>query len=196
MISFEFSQQEQSIQPHLEKEEKLLWIGIPKQGILFSWFDIFLIPFSLAWGGFAIFWEYMALQIVSEGEPFFEYIFPIVGIPFVIIGFQLMIGRFFSDKRRRANTIYALTNQRVLFQQKEEIWYYKLEDIKNINVSERKDGSGTIFFSDVYSPVLNIETINWPSRKKQKPQPTSFDKIQEVRVVYEKILKAQSNKIP
>jgi hypothetical protein len=31
-----------------------VWTGSPKQGIMFKANDIFMIPFSLMWGGFAI----------------------------------------------------------------------------------------------------------------------------------------------
>ncbi len=43
------------LQNNLSSGEKLVWIGRPKKGIVFRSSDAFLIPYSLIWGGFAIF---------------------------------------------------------------------------------------------------------------------------------------------
>ncbi len=43
--------------------ERVAWSGRPVQGILFTARDIFLIPFSLIWCGFAVFWEASVLAM-------------------------------------------------------------------------------------------------------------------------------------
>lgn len=92
------------LQQYLDTNEKLLWTGRPKTGIVFRTADIFLIPFSLLWCGFAIFWVTMA----SQASIFFA----MFGIPFVVIGLMLVFGRFIIDAKLRAHTYYGLTNNR------------------------------------------------------------------------------------
>ena len=91
----DYRNSEDEIRKHLEPDEKLLWYGRPAQGMKLRPQDAFLIPFSLLWGGFAIFWEIMALTgTIASGaakESFgFVLIFPLFGIPFVLIGIYLI----------------------------------------------------------------------------------------------------------
>ena len=46
-----------AVQPELTSGESVLWAGQPNPRIIFHKDDLYLIPFSLLWGGFAIFWE-------------------------------------------------------------------------------------------------------------------------------------------
>ena len=77
------------LREHLDPRESLLWTGQPKGGIVIRAGDAFMIPFSLMWAGFAFFWEF---SVIQSGAPFF---FKLWGIPFVLIGLYIVIGRFF-----------------------------------------------------------------------------------------------------
>ena len=46
-----------AIQPELTSGENFIWAGRPSGSVIFHKEDAFLVPFSLLWGGFAIFWE-------------------------------------------------------------------------------------------------------------------------------------------
>jgi hypothetical protein len=85
---------ENELMPSLGSDEKLIWTGKPKTGIRLSSSDIFMIPFSLLWGGFAFFWE---TTVIATGAPFF---FILWGIPFVVIGCYMIFGRFFFDAKK------------------------------------------------------------------------------------------------
>jgi len=69
-----------ALQPHVRSDEQPLWHGAPDPRVWFAPADTFLIPFSILWCGFAIFWE---AGVVAGGGPVF---FSVVGIPFIAIG--------------------------------------------------------------------------------------------------------------
>jgi len=94
--------------PYLRPGELLLWSGRPDPDVRFTGADAYLVPFSVMWAGFAVFWESAAL---SSGAPFF---FKLWGIPFVAIGLYIVFGRFIFKKRRKRRTAYGITKQRAL----------------------------------------------------------------------------------
>ncbi len=89
--------------------ERILWSGRPAQGFLLASRDVLLIPMSLLWGGFAVFWETTVLT--RPNTPGF---FGLWGIPFVLIGLYLIVGRFLLDAWIRSGMSYAVTNKRIL----------------------------------------------------------------------------------
>src|SRR5476649_1583398 len=101
---------------YLDPSERLLWSGQPKQGLRLQASDAMMIPFSLMWGGFAIFWEANALGLVqTNGHQTTPPIFMAIwGIPFVLVGLYMIAGRFFIDAMTRGKTWYAVTDQRLL----------------------------------------------------------------------------------
>ncbi len=89
--------------------ESLVWAGHPRRGLQFVRADAYLIPMSLIWCGFAVFWERMAL--IGSRAPG---IFPLWGIPFLAYGIYVVVGRFVTDAIRRKRTTYGLTAKRVI----------------------------------------------------------------------------------
>lgn len=89
--------------------ERVLWSGTPDSSVVLSPGDALLIPFSLLWAGFAVFWEYSALS--HSGAPGF---FPIFGGFFVVIGLYMVFFRFIVGNYRRRTTTYVLTTRRAI----------------------------------------------------------------------------------
>lgn len=85
------------------------WSGQPDSDRWLYRQDLLLIPFSVLWGGFAIFWEAGVLGSRGAGV-----VFPLFGVPFVLAGLYLMVGRFFARRWVRRRTVYAVTDRRVI----------------------------------------------------------------------------------
>jgi hypothetical protein len=133
-----------SVSTEVEQElvggEKLLWTGRPDPSRHFGRADLFLIPFSIMWGGFAIFWE---VGVILEGWTFGA----LFGIPFVAFGLYFIAGRFVVKARRKRRIQYAVTDRRVFSVERGGPTRATLLSlIPTINTSIRGDGSGSVWF--------------------------------------------------
>jgi len=179
----------EQISKELDPAERLIWSGIPRQGIIFRSSDAFFIPFSLMWGGFAVFWEASAL---AEGAPLF---FAAWGIPFVVIGLYMIMGRFFVDKKLRSQTAYGVTDERVLIISgifSRSVKSLQLRTLSDVSVDERRDGSGTITFGPTHPMARWSGGMAWPGMGSfQSP---AFELVPGVKDLYRKIRDAQEGR--
>ncbi|HEX9003318.1 MAG TPA: PH domain-containing protein, partial [Blastocatellia bacterium] len=158
----------------------------PRGGIIFRGSDLFLIPFSLMWGGFAIFWE--AAVLTTDG-PFF---FKLWGIPFVTVGLYMIFGRFLVDARQRKQTYYGVTNERVIIVSgifSKKVKSLNLRTLSDISVDEKSDGSGTITFGPSNPSSQWFGGAQFPGWQQQAAP--AFDLIPNAKNVYEVIRDAQ-----
>jgi hypothetical protein len=140
------------IQPELTNGESVVWSGQPNPSIIFHKEDLFLIPFSLLWGGFAIFWEagvsgFWGSKTHQNGSWSFGILW---GIPFVLIGQYLIWGRFFYAAWLKGRTFYAVTNQRVIVIQngwKRQMASSYIDTLPNLIKERSSDGIGTLRFA-------------------------------------------------
>jgi len=161
----------------LNPDEKLVWSGLPEKGIMFKPGDLLMIPFSLMWGGFAIFWEYQVLQHDAPG--FFAW----WGIPFVLIGLYMIFGRFFYDAKKRENTIYGLSNKRAIIISGvfgKKTTSVNLKNLPEVQVTQKSDGSGTIIFG-ANNPMQFIQNTGWPGARNMAPAFEGIENVQQVK---------------
>lgn len=174
------------IRRELGPQERLLWAGQPRQGLVLRPVDIFMIPFSLLWAGFAFFWEFMA---VRGGAPWF---FALWGIPFMVVGCYVVFGRFIVDMRQRAKTVYGFTNERILIISgvlTRNVKSLNLQTLSDVSLSERPDGSGTITFGQGAPYSAWFQGMGWwPG---VPPSAPAFDQIPRAKEIYEAIRGAQ-----
>lgn len=173
-------------QSELGPNERLLWSGRPKQGFTLRAFDLFLIPFSLLWGGFAIFWE---VGVITSGAPFFFWLW---GIPFVLVGIYFIVGRFFVEALQRTKIYYALTNERVMIMSgliTRSVKSLNLLTLSEINITQKRDGTGTITFGPSYPMSGMYRSSSWPGMNSYAEP--AFEAIKRVREVHDQIREAQ-----
>jgi hypothetical protein len=171
----------------LNPGERIIWSGQPQQGLMLRPADIFMIPFSIMWGGFAIFWEF---NVIASDAPFF---FKLWGIPFVLIGLYMIFGRFFVDMAQRGKTYYALTSERViilsgLFNQ--NVKTLRLNQLPEINISTRSNGKGTITFGASHPMAWMYSGSSFPNMGRYNFAP-SFEMIDDAKTVYQQIKRLQ-----
>lgn len=176
---------EQVLLPELGRDERLLWSGRPRQGVRLRLSDAYAIPFSLLWGGFAIFWE---ANVVARSGPWF---FKLWGIPLVVMGLYLMVGRFFYDSYQRARTYYGVTGQRAIIVSEgwsRSVRSIDLRRLDLMSLDERADRSGTLTFGPPNPPA-------WSTGRRsmsQLPRSPTFEMIEKVRDVYDLVRQAQA----
>jgi hypothetical protein len=184
-----FQTPESIILPLLDPGERLLWSGQPRGGIRFRRQDVYLVPFSLFWGGFAIFWEIGVLTATSKASNPLATIFPLFGVPFVIVGLYLIFGRFYVDARNRARTTYGITSERIIIVSglfSPQVKSLQLRTLSDISLTESRDGSGTISFGP--TTFVRGFPMSWNGSGNSAP---SFEMIEGAKGAYGIIRSAQ-----
>jgi hypothetical protein len=140
------SKEERFVEPavfDLLPGESLLWEGSPTRHRLLRRTDAFLIPFSILWCGFAVFWEANALIMGAPG------FFALWGGMFVLIGLYFVAGRFVVRAIASRRSRYAVTDRRVIAVgglTGRQVRSEYLASLPPPLVTEKADGSGTLSF--------------------------------------------------
>lgn len=172
----------------LDSGESLIWSGAPRRGLVLRPSDAYLIPFSLLWGGFAVFWEAGVLDTNGPNSAFMS----IWGIPFVLAGLYLIVGRFFIDARIRARTFYGLTDRRAIIISgvfSRTINSLPLRTMTDISLQERSDRSGTILLSRPQPYSSWSSGMRWPGMNQYSTP--AFEMIPNAKAVHDQLLVAQ-----
>ena len=176
----------QQIQAQLSPGESLLWWGRPRQGVVFRASDLFVIPFSLLWGGFAIYWAYGAYRSGAPG------VILLIGAAFVLIGVYIILGRFVVDTLTRRHTCYGVTDDRVLIVNgfpTTKTRSMGLSTLTNVTFSSKPDHSGSIAFGSHHAMAEMVSGMHWPGTGEYHD--THFEMIENVKSVYDTIQQAR-----
>ena len=179
----------EELRPELAAGEQIIWSGKPRQGLTLRGSDVFAMPFSLFSAGFSVFWMHSA---ASSGAPL---PFVLFGVPFVLVGLYLVLGRFFVEAKQRTETFYAVTPHRVIIRSgifSKSVKSLPLKTLQDLSLSERPDGTGTITFGAQHPMASMFGGMpGWPGMDQHLGP--RFDLIPQARSVYESIRKAQAS---
>lgn len=117
---------DQTVRDELEPGERLVWLQQPSGRSRLPWAAYAPAVFGIPFTAFAVFWMSMAAWGVWGGGgagpgagpnagPFF--LFPLFGIPFVLVGLAMLSSPFWMRRRMRrsaAQTAYAITDRRAI----------------------------------------------------------------------------------
>ena len=181
---------DQMLRPELARDERLLWSGVPGQGLRWRASDWFAVPFTVVWLYLVMFGT-SRHGIQADQPPL--YLRPEI-IPFVLVGGYMLVGRFLVDWYQRTRTYYGLTDQRViilggLFNR--QVKSLTLATLSDITLDARSNGSGTITFGPGASASSWFGRTSW--RGVNNRQAPAFDLIEDVRKVYAMVREAQQS---
>lgn len=180
-----------AIRPHLAGDETLVWVGRPRQGFAWSRRFLFAILFPLGpiLAGTAFFLS--SFSDSATHDPLI--LIPrLIGLGVFALGIAMTVGTVGGDARRRRETLYAVTDRRVIIvsgQTRFRIKSVLLQTMSDLQLNEGHQGFGTITFG----PRNPFESTNlappWPFSEWMST--SSFDELPRAREVFHLIGKVQ-----
>jgi hypothetical protein len=162
----------------LRPGERIIWEGRPVARRFILRGSLLVIPFTLLWLAFAVFWEVSAL---ANRTPSF---FPLWGAAFVAFGLYIAFGRFYVAWREARRTAYLLTNQRIVIVSgafAQRLRELSLRTLPAPALDRGVDGIGTITFGPL-SPFESWLPAGWPMMSGSSP---SFVAIEDASHVFD-----------
>jgi hypothetical protein len=141
------------IQSELQDGEQIQWVAqpIPMRFVLKS-LPIFL--FAIPWTAFAVFWITMASGFKMPQFSSVVSLFPLFGVPFVLIGLGLLGSPLWMWIKAR-RTAYVLTNRRAIVLDARVLSFvvrsFNVERLQELRRHQHADMSGDLIFDRQYS---------------------------------------------
>lgn len=138
----------------LEPRERVQWADKPIPHF-FSRTALSVFLFAIPWTVFSVFWvAAAAMGVLSEELPGLFLLFPLFGVPFVLVGLG-MLSAPLLNYRKMARTLYVITNRRVMFIEQGraiKMQAFWPEGHYDLTRKENRDGSGDLVAQARHTP--------------------------------------------
>lgn len=161
------------VQDELEDGETVVWCGQPIVRQL-AMRTSPIVVFAIPWTAFAIFGMAGAADFKMPDFKQGADLFPLFGIPFLLIGFGMLSAPFWMGRKAK-KTVYVLTNRRaIIFDggRSTRIRSFESDRLNRIERKQRSDGSGDVIFeknlssdSDGHHQIAEIGFLAIPNVK-------------------------------
>ncbi len=172
--------------------ETIQWHGKSEKKKMITYSDYMYIPFSIMWLGFVGLWEYKIIEVQ------YPWAFHLIGIPMLVAGLYMAIGRFFFKAYKKKTSCYVITNKRVIETFEDSRLGYREKPIHEIGRMVRfveKDGVGTLVFDDVNPAyIMKLNDGMEPFRMKTKKIIGFYD-VKDSETLYALIQKLKENPV-
>ena len=186
---------EKIILKNLDHDERLLWSGRPRQGIIFRPADSFLFAFSSVFIIIPLFLMCMVFyadpdtnviflgKSVKMGDHIFYPSFFIAFFSiFLVVGLYIGFGRFFFDSHSRKRLFYGVTNRRAIIVQERRrpiVTSYEIETLNNLHLVEHGNNRGTIGLSGKVPPDYIISNSSHDDERVGPDYDSTFYQIDD-----------------
>jgi hypothetical protein len=157
--------------------ERIVWDGRPLRHRVFRRTDVLLVPLSLLWFGFAVFWE---RSVLSGGAPLF---FALWGVPLMLVGLYVVAGRFVVRVVSSRRTRYTITDRRVLVHggwSGSRLRTQYLNSLPPPVITEEPDGSGSLAFGGFPGVMDALTSGRWSGWRVWSSEPSSTPVLWDV----------------
>jgi hypothetical protein len=139
------------VQAELRPGEGIRWVErpIPARLARSAW-PILL--FAVPWTAFAVFWVWSAAQATCGNPSPEARLFPVFGVPFVLIGLGMFTSPYWAMRRAR-RTVYLVTDRRAVVLRARwasgvSVRSFEPEKLGDLRREQNADGSGDLVFGE------------------------------------------------
>ena len=142
------------VDAELRPEERIVWVGQPIPG-RFARKSIGMVLFGIPCTAISVLWMIAtAIMLAQESDGarvFFDFFFPLLGLPFLFLGIAMLFSPYWLRRNAR-RTAYVITDQRALILNARgwrgvALRSFEPEQLTTLKWRQNRDGSGDIIFA-------------------------------------------------